>query len=213
MDSTQKEVLRFRGVAHFRQRLVFATLAKRRLRIDGIREKEESPGLRPFEASFLRLLEKLTNGCRIEINETGTTLKYVPGWIVGGTLEHDCGVGRSIGWFLEGILPLMPFGKKAAALTLTGSTSDDTDVSVDLLKTVHLPTLTHFGIADGLRLDILARGCPPNGGGRVFFACPVMRELQPISLTEEGFIKRIRGLSYTCKVSPQLSNRIVEAAR
>lgn len=31
-----------------------------------------------FEASFLRLLEKVTNGCSIQINNTGTSLKYKP---------------------------------------------------------------------------------------------------------------------------------------
>jgi hypothetical protein len=33
-------------------------------------------GLRDYEVSFLRLLEKLTNGCVVEINETGA--KHLP---------------------------------------------------------------------------------------------------------------------------------------
>lgn len=207
------DILRFTGCAQFRQRILFATLAHKKLRIDGIRDKDEAPGLRDFEANFLRLVEKLTNGCRTEINETGTSLKYAPGWVVGGSVEHDCGTGRSIGWFLEGILPLVPFGKKPTNVVFSGITNDDADLSLDLIKTIHLPTMTHFGISEGLKLDILARGCPPAGGGRVAFSCPVVRELTPISLTDEGFIKRIRGLTYSCKVSPHMSNRIVDAAR
>lgn len=211
--SQKQDILRFRGCTQFRQRIVFATLAHRKLRIDGIRDKDEAPGLRDFEANFLRLIEKLTNGCRIEINETGTMLKYSPGWITGGSFEHDCGTGRSIGWFLEGILPLMPFGKKAVNAVFTGITNDDADLTVDMIKSIHLPTMTHFGVSEGLKLDILARGCPPLGGGRVTLSCPVVRELKAISLTDEGFIKRIRGLTYSCKVSPHMDNRIVEAAR
>lgn len=206
-------VLHFKGCAQFRQRVIFATLAHKKLRIDSIRDKEEAPGLRDFEANFLRLIEKLTNGCRIEINETGTSLKYSPGWVTGGAIEHDCGTGRSIGWFLDGVLPLLPFGKKATVALFTGITNDDADLSIDVIKTIHLPTLTHFGVSEGLKLDILARGCPPLGGGRVAFSCPVVRELKAISLTDEGFIKRIRGLTYSCKVSPHMSNRIVESAR
>lgn len=64
-------MLRFQGAEHFRQRLVFSTLSGRPIRIDGIRPHAESPGLQEHEASLLRLIEKVTNGCIIEINETG----------------------------------------------------------------------------------------------------------------------------------------------
>ena len=64
-------MLKFKGCQAFRQRLVCATLSGRQIRIDDIRASDESPGLRDFEASFLRLLEKITNGCKVEINETG----------------------------------------------------------------------------------------------------------------------------------------------
>jgi RNA 3'-terminal phosphate cyclase-like protein len=64
-------MLRFKGSQSFRQRLVCATLSGRQIRIDDIRVADENPGLRDFEACFLRLLEKLTNGCSVEINETG----------------------------------------------------------------------------------------------------------------------------------------------
>jgi len=37
-----------------------------------------------FEASLLRLIEKMTNGSRIEIDETGSTLYYKPGILTGG---------------------------------------------------------------------------------------------------------------------------------
>jgi RNA 3'-terminal phosphate cyclase-like protein len=51
-----------------------------------------------YEASFLRLLEKITNGCRIRINETGTEVQYVPGFISGGSnLKHECPPSRGIG--------------------------------------------------------------------------------------------------------------------
>lgn len=60
-----------RGSQNFRQRIVYATLSGKALRIDAIRENSDSPGLQDYEASFLRLVEKVTNGCQVEINETG----------------------------------------------------------------------------------------------------------------------------------------------
>lgn len=64
-----------------------------------------------FEASFVRLLDKLTNGTSVEINEIGSTLFFRPGIIIGGLIDsHDCGGdqpdARSVGWFIEGILPV-----------------------------------------------------------------------------------------------------------
>ncbi len=38
--------LKFTGCAQFRQRIVFATLSGRRIRIDHIRDKDEEPGLK-----------------------------------------------------------------------------------------------------------------------------------------------------------------------
>jgi RNA 3'-terminal phosphate cyclase-like protein len=54
--------LRYEGCSQFRQRIVAATLSQKNLRIDKIREQDDSPGLHDFEANFLRLIEKITDG-------------------------------------------------------------------------------------------------------------------------------------------------------
>jgi len=36
-------------------------------------------GLTEYEASLIRLFDKITNGSKIEVNETGTSLFYQPG--------------------------------------------------------------------------------------------------------------------------------------
>jgi len=60
----------------------------------------------------------------------GTQLRYKPGVIVGGVHAFDCGLDRSIGYYLEGLVCLAPFAKKPFHLTLTGITNDDRDISV-----------------------------------------------------------------------------------
>ena len=64
-----------------------------------------------------------------------------------------------------------------------------------------------------LQQQITKRGAPPNGGGEVFFRCPTIRQLKTLQLTQEGSIKRIRGIAYSTRVSPQMANRVVESAR
>ena len=85
-----EKALSFEGCNYFRQRLVLSTLTSRPVRITNIREGSEQPGIRggraltfdltlytllcmnvEFEAGFIRLLDKLTNGSKIEVNETG----------------------------------------------------------------------------------------------------------------------------------------------
>jgi RNA 3'-terminal phosphate cyclase-like protein len=63
--------LKLRGAKYFRQRLICATLSGKAVLIKDIRVRDEHPGLREYEASLLRLIEKITNGCTIEIDVTG----------------------------------------------------------------------------------------------------------------------------------------------
>ncbi|XP_036186932.1 RNA 3'-terminal phosphate cyclase-like protein isoform X2 [Myotis myotis] len=212
--ATQAHSLSYAGCNFLRQRLVLSTLSGRPVKIRKIRARDDNPGLRDFEASFIRLLDKITNGSRIEINQTGTTLYYQPGLLYGGSVEHDCSVLRGIGYYLESLLCLAPFMKHPLRIVLRGVTNDQVDPSVDVLKATALPVLKQFGIdGESLELKIVRRGMPPGGGGEVIFSCPIRKVLKPIQLTDPGKIKRIRGMAYSVRVSPQMANRIVDSAR
>lgn len=43
--------------------------------------------------------------------------------------------------------------------------------------------------------QVTKRGSAPNGGGEVYFACPVVRTLKPTRLESVGMVKRIRGIA------------------
>eukprot|EP00128_Syssomonas_multiformis_P011072 Colp12_sorted_trinity150504_noHs@32145 len=214
--------LKYQGCSLFRQRIVASLLSGQPLKIEHIRSKDDAPGLQDFEANFLRLIEKLTDGCHIEINETGTTLRFKPGLLQGSSsgstgtgrvVTHDCGTSRSIGWFIEGIIPIALFCKTPVEITFTGVTNDGTDLSVDILKTVTLPLLQNFG-AWGATLNVKRRGAMPKGGGIVEFKLPpVKKALTPLHVTEEGLVKRIRGIAFCAKISPNVVNRVVDSCR
>lgn len=72
-------LLDFEGCNFLRSRLVLATLSGRAIRIRRIRDRDEDPGLKEFEASMIRIFDKVTNGSKIEVSETGTQLYYQPG--------------------------------------------------------------------------------------------------------------------------------------
>ncbi|KAJ1207070.1 hypothetical protein NDU88_002462 [Pleurodeles waltl] len=204
----------YEGCNFFRQRIVLATLSGKPVKIRGIRAKEDSPGIRDFEASFIRLIDKITNGSKIEINETGTTLYYQPGLLFGGSVDHDCNPHRGIGYYLESLICLAPFMKSPLKIVLRGVTNDQIDPSVDLLKATAVPLMKRFGIdGEHFEIKIVRRGMPPGGGGEVVFSCPIRKVLRPLQLTEPGKIKRIRGVAFSVRVSPQIANRMVDSAR
>jgi len=101
---------------------------------------------------------------------TGTRVSYKPGVITGGEHTHDCGLQRSIGYYLEPLVLLAPFAKKPCIITLRGVTNDDKDLSVgiivswcqnsnknaqvDTFRTITLPLLRHFGVEEGIELKV-----------------------------------------------------------
>lgn len=239
-------VTRLRGAEAFRARLVLATISGQPIRIDGIREDDPThPGLREHEASLLRLLEKVSRGARVEINETGTTLRYRPGVLVGGSVEHECPKGRGVGYFLEALLLLGLFGRKPLRATLRGVTCGGLDGSADAWRTVGLPLVRRcLGVgvqkaaspgdanfaaaaadaaaaalgggtvaAGDLALRLVRRGVPPLGGGEVVLDVPCVRCLPPLTLLDEGAVRRVRGVAFAARVAPAAAARAVDGCR
>jgi len=77
-----------------------------------------------FEVNFLRLIDKLTNGTNLDVNETGTDLYFQPGLLIGGVIDHECCKLRSIGYYLELIIMVAPYCKKGIQITLRGVTNN-----------------------------------------------------------------------------------------
>ncbi|ETO28242.1 RNA 3'-terminal phosphate cyclase family protein [Reticulomyxa filosa] len=225
----QKKFQRFEGSTLFRHRLVLATLTHKSIEIDNIRlhgsadesgsdEKNEAdketrnkPGITDYELNFLRLLDRITNGSYIEINETATNVKYIPGTLTGCTkhIIHQCSLNRGVTYWLEPLLYLLPFSKEQTnVITLQGTTYHELDVSIDVIRGVLLPIIKRqFGMTD-IRIQLTRRSLPPSGGGEVTITIPIVKQLRTIDMLDVGMIKRIRGLCYTIAMAPTLANRV-----
>lgn len=205
--------LTFSGVEDFRIKLVLATLAGRSLKINNIRSDDLEPGLKDYEVSFLRLLEMITNGSVIEISYTGTTIIYKPGLIIGGTHNFNCPLSKGMGYFIEPLLILAPFGKKPLTVTMHGITSSHVDVGVDTIRTSFFPVFEKFGILRQ-ELRIVKRGAVPDGGGEVVLSLPHL-VLQPntVHVTSTPKISKIRGIAYSTRINPSSVNRTIDSAR
>lgn len=182
------------------------------IRITKIRSKSEYPGLTDSEVKYLELISILTNGTQVEINETGTVLKFSPGIIINNAsnapIQFDCGNERGIGFFLEGILPLIIFGKNKLDLILTGISSTVDDIGVDVIQLVQIPLLKKFGLQD---VDFKASSRGENC--EVSIKATPIRKLNSVRLTDPGKIKKVRGVAFTSKMNVQMGNRAAYAAK
>ena len=215
---------------HFRNRLVLATLCGRPLEVRGIRSNSTKPGITNHEASFLRLLDSLTNGSLIEVSYTGTVVKYIPGLITGNngkllhhTVPESC--ARGVTYFLEPLCALAPFSKSPFNVILDGgviTSATEEDYSVDTLRTAILPLLANFDIGRNIEVRINKRSSAGKGSdgkflpgaGEVHFTFGHQVRLPKIlHLVNPGRVKRIRGVAYVTGVSVGNNMRMIEAAR
>jgi len=44
--------------------------------------------------------------------------------------------------------------------------------------------------------QVRRRGVWPSGSGEVLVSCPTVRKMRPVQLTEEGKVRRVRGIAY-----------------
>lgn len=95
--STDGNLLNFQGSNFLRQRLVLSILSGKCVHIVDIRKNDDEPGLRGYEVSLIRLVDKISNGSVIEINKSGTSVYFKPGLLHGGVITHDCNTERGIG--------------------------------------------------------------------------------------------------------------------
>lgn len=186
------------------------------MKITGIRLSDEMPGLRDYEVCLLKLVDKVTNGSKVLINETGTSVTFTPGQLTGGKISHDCEVSKSVVYYLEVVAALAPFCKDPLVLQLKGSTHEDGENSVDIFRSVTLPLIAKLGVANNeqgqLSFKIVTRSCRESTG-IVIFTSPIVKILPPIDLKTEGLVKRVRGVFWSSKMNREFSVRFVEAAR
>ncbi|KAI5290352.1 hypothetical protein KEM54_001773 [Ascosphaera aggregata] len=233
--ATQQPPVRLTSHKNFSHRLVLATLTGRPVHISQIRPHcVTRTGLAPYEISFLRLLEAVTNGSHIEISYTGTIVLYKPGLITGsapgsgasnGVIKHEISASntRGLSYFLIPLCMLAPFSKAPINVMFSGpgvitSATVHGDMSVDSVRTAILPLYNQFGIFNNIELRILQRSCAglngASGGGQVqlIFGHQV-RLPKTLHFLNPGKIKRIRGVAYSVGVSGSNNARMIDVAR
>ena len=213
---SDKNLIKLKGCQHFRIKIAYSLLLQKPVEISNIRNNSINPGLTEYEISFLKLVENITNGTKIEISKTGTIIKFYPGVITnnyGNLLEFSCDNSRGLTYFLEGIIPIALFGKESLNIILKGVTNDNGDISCDTFKNVTCALIQKLVYGDKVEFDIQKRGVVPLGNGQIRFKCPIISFLNNFDWVDEGKIKRVRGVAFTSRVPGSFTTRMVDACR
>lgn len=72
--------------------------------------------------------------------------------------------------------------------------------------------LKYFGI-DGVSIETKKCGLYPNGGGFIQVIIPTIKQLDSVSINDEGKVKKVRGVAYSCNVNPTLATRMIDSIR
>ena len=204
--------MEFQGSAFLRYRVITSLIMGIPITITRIRSKSEYPGLTDSEVKYLELVSKITSGSSVEINQPGTVLKFSPGIITNNpsntSLTFACGTERGIGFFIEGILPFVIFGKNKLNLTLTGLSHHIEDIGVDVIQYLQIPMIKKFGVED-IDIKIISRG----ENSEVTLKVTPVRKLTDVALVSPGKIKKVRGVAFTSKMNVQMGNRAAYAAK
>ncbi|VDD75273.1 unnamed protein product [Mesocestoides corti] len=204
------------GSSAFRQKILLSVITNQAIRVKNIRSRSKNPGVTASEVDFLKLINAISNGAVVKINDTGCIVSFSPGTLVGGEVDFNCSPERGLGYYLEPLILLCSFTKLPMSLVLKGVTNNTIDPSVDVLIQSWLPFLKRLlppASASALNIEIRQRGLPPKGGGKILFTSKPAHFLSPIQLLTPGKVYRIRGVAWTCRVSPNVAPQLVHGAK
>lgn len=191
--------------------LALSTITQQPFTITDIRKNRPQPGLKNQHLFCIKALEKLCNAS-VEGAVLGSpSLKYSPGKIEGKTIDIDIQTAGSIPLFLQAVLIPSMFADKPVKLNIIGGTDSKWAAPIDYFKEVFLPQLQKY--AD-IECKLIKRGYYPKGNGKVQlkisplyhtsdfadfnkFLKNLKEKSQKISLTEQGYLMQIKGISHS----------------
>ncbi|GAW82375.1 RNA 3'-terminal phosphate cyclase-like protein [Plasmodium gonderi] len=231
--------MEFTGSNFLRLRLALSMISGKAITIKNIRKKrknrklgrsddkviDEKEGLREYEAKLLRLIDKLCDDTTIRINEDGDELYFKPGFLIGNVSDEirisdlhntfHCGKERSITYFIEFLLMIIPFFKYPVKLLLKGITDDSIDSTVYTCKTVSENFFKNVLKLDDnfLNITILKRGIKSDCSGEVLFFMNNLKTIEPFDINEAGLVKKITGTIVSHQISVVFRNKLMNIAK
>ncbi len=180
------------------------------IRVYNIRAKRSNPGLRPQHLTGVKAVAELSSAEVSGLRVGSREIVFRPRRLGGGRMMFDAGTAGSTTLMLQSLMPAMAFSESMVEVELRGGTNNPMAPPVEYFQYVLLPTLEKMGCS--FELELLRRGFYPRGGGVVRARSRPVDELKPIRLTEAGKVRKIFGISYSCRLPSHIVERMARTA-
>lgn len=181
------------------------------VKIKNIRVKRSNPGLRPQHLTAVKAVAALSSAEATGLSVGSLEISFKPmRRLQGGSYKFDAGTAGSTTLILQSLMPAMCYASKPVQVELIGGTNNPMAPPVEYLQEVLLPVIEKMG--GRFKIELVKRGFYPKGGGIVKANSMPVNILKPVRLVEFKNVKKIRGLSYSCRLPGHIVERIAGTA-
>lgn len=181
------------------------------IKVKNIRAKRDNPGLRPQHLTAVKAVAEMASAEVQGLAIGSTTITFRPtSRPRGGSMKFDAGTAGSTTLMLQSLMPTMSFASGPVQLELRGGTNNPMAPPVEYLRDVLLPMVERMG--GKFTVELVKRGFYPRGGGIVRVESRPVDRLKPLRLVEFRGVKRVRGLSFSCRLPGHIVERMADSA-
>jgi len=193
-----------------RYSVALASLLGKEIRIQNIRARREKPGLRAQHLKTIQACQEMCHGVVSGATVGSRDISYAPKErFKGGEYHWDIGTAGSTTMMAQTLIPLACFAEKPCKFRLEGGLFQDFAPSAYHMKFVLPPLLKQMGIQ--VKLEIVRPGYVPKGGGILEISVEPTGKLKPLSLTQQGEIRSIKGIALSSHLKERrVSHRMAE---
>ncbi len=193
-----------------RTALALSAILKKPFSIHHIRSNRKNPGLQAQHLEAVEASARITAAQTEGVTFGSQKIIFIPQRILPGDYQFEVKTAGSIPLLLQAIFLPLCLANEKSELTLVGGTHVPWSPSFHYLSEVLLPTLRWMGVS--AKAAIEKWGFYPKGGGKIQLKIDPVGELKPISLTDRGSLKRVRGISAISHLPKHVAERQREQA-
>lgn len=202
-----------------RTALTLSALTGQPVEIRNIRAGRPNPGLQPQHLTAVHAAAAIC-GARVEGAALGSqTLRFAPQsppypgeYVFDVTEVAGRGSAGAVGLVFQTVFLPLALAPGESLLVLRGGTHVPWAPSVDYLQEVFLPTVARMGL--DAEIDLVAWGFYPVGGGEARVRIRGRSgPLSPLTLTERGSTRKVRGRAVVSNLPAHIPQRMADRAR
>ena len=188
-----------------RTSLTLSLLTKKTLRIDNIRSKRSSPGLKQQHLTAVKAAAEISNA-QVEGDFPGSQeVLFVPGEINPGKYSFKIPTAGSTTLVMQTIFMPLSSALKASHVSITGGTHVPWSPPYHYLEWQWLPWMEQIGYPG--KIELGQCGYYPAGGGRLSCAVFPAETIKPLQVAMRSKLVQIRGISAASNLPRDIPNR------